>query len=214
MKKLGNRRSKWKVQRALGVELPGLGRPGALERRPFPPGQHGPDGRRRKRTNFALQLREKQKLLFHYVIREEQLRRFVRNAKTGQGSNWIGSLLSDLERRLDSLVFRAGYARSIPAARQLVRHGHVLVNGKRANIGSMLIPLGARIELTQKGSRMSSVLASLASPRLPMPAFLEYAGPREFMESAIILCSVPESNDVPFELNASLIAEYYASRGV
>lgn len=214
MNKLGNRRTKWKVQRALGVELPGLGRPGALDRRAYPPGEHGLGGRKKKPTNSGLQLREKQKLLFHYVIREEQLRRFARNAKKGKGSNWVGFLLSDLERRLDSLVFRLGYARSILAARQLVRHGHVLVEGKRANIGSMLIAVGSRIALSEKGRHMKCVLDALTNPRLPLPPFLEYDGSGDFEQSAGVLRSMPEAEHVPFALNAALIAEYYATRGV
>ena len=214
MKKLGERRTKWKVQRALGLELPGLGRPGALERRAYPPGQHGQNTRRKKPTEYGLQLREKQKLLFHYGIREEQLRRFVRKARSGKGTNWVGSLLGDLESRLDNLVFRLGYAKSIPGARQLVRHGHVLIDGKRTNIGSMLVGQGSRISLTEKGRRMISVATALDSPRLPLPKFLEYAGTGDQEKMEAILRFAPSAENVPFELNASLIAEYYASRGV
>src|ERR1700761_1603306 len=100
-----SKRLKWKIQRALGLELPGLGKPGALEKRNYPPGQHG-KLRRQKLTQFGAQLKEKQKLLFHYGIREEQLRRFVRQARSIQPSNWIEALAGLLERRLDNVVFR------------------------------------------------------------------------------------------------------------
>src|SRR5262245_45555932 len=111
-------RNKWKMQRALGLELPGLGRPGALEKRSFPPGQHGPTTKRRGPAGYALQLREKQKLLFHYLLREEQLQRFVRTAQSKKASNWMETLIGLLERRLDNIVFRLGFARSIAGARQ------------------------------------------------------------------------------------------------
>lgn len=136
-----SQRRKFKIQRSLGVELPGLGKPGALEKRNYPPGQHG-KSRRSKPSEYAVQLKEKQKLLFHYGIREEQLRRFVRKARSASPSNWIDSLIGLLERRLDNIVFRLGFARSIAAARQLVSHGHILVDGRRQTIGSMVLRVG------------------------------------------------------------------------
>src|SRR5690606_14047635 len=121
MWKLGDRK-RVKMQRSLVVELPGLGKPGALARRPYPPGQHGLG--RRKFSEFGLRLKEKQKLLFHYGLREEQLRRLVKRAKTGQASDWMSTLIGMLESRLDNVVFRLGFAPSMMAARQMVRHGH------------------------------------------------------------------------------------------
>jgi len=145
-------RKKWKIQRALGLELPGLGKPGALEKRNCPPGQHG-KARKPKISQFGAQLREKQKLLFHYGIREEQLRRFVRNAKSRQPKNWIEALIGLLERRLDNVVFRLGFARSMAAARQLVSHGHVLVDGRRETIGSMVLDPGAVVQLSERANQ-------------------------------------------------------------
>lgn len=216
MNKLGNRRTKWKVQRALGLELPGLGRPGALEKRAYAPGQHGPDARRRKISSYGLQLREKQKLLFNYVIREEQLRRFVRRARSGRDTTaWVESLIALLESRLDNLVFRAGWARSIPAARQLVTHGHILLDGKRASIGSMLVKVGSTLSLSEKGRKMASVQVALDSPRLVLAPFLEYAGEGHGDDKFTAkLISSPGLEYLPFELNSMLVAEYYASRGV
>jgi small subunit ribosomal protein S4 len=212
-------RLKWKTQRALGLELPGLGKPGALEKRNYPPGQHG-KARKPKLTQFGAQLREKQKLLFHYGIREEQLRRFVRQAKSIQPANWIEALLGLLESRLDNIVFRLGFARSMAAARQLVSHGHVLVNGRKATIGSMVLRPGALVQLSEKGNALESTIASRQAPRLTLPAFLQFkhsesgaeghAGVNERGE----VLFVPDSKFVPFEFNSSQVAEYYAKRGV
>ena len=165
-------RTKFKIQRALGLELPGLGKPGALATRAFPPGQHG-QARRSKLSEYGLQLREKQKVLFHYGLREEQLRRFVRDARRISPSNWINALVTLLERRLDNLVFRLGFARSIAAARQLVSHGHILVNGRPLTIGSAVVKLGAHITLTDYAAG-EMTFASRTSPRLPLPEFLEF----------------------------------------
>ncbi len=145
-------RKKWKIQRSLGIELPGLGKPGALVKRNYPPGQHG-RAQKRKITQFGAQLREKQKLLFHYGLREEQLRRFVRKARTLNRSNWMESLLGLLERRLDNIVFRLGFARSIAGARQLVSHGHILVNSRRQTIASMVLRPGEVVWLSSKRAR-------------------------------------------------------------
>jgi len=206
-----SQRKKWKIQRALGLELPGLGKPGALEKRNYPPGQHG-QRRKPKLTQFGAQLREKQKILFHYDIREEQLRHFVRRARSLGTANWIESLIGLLERRLDNIVFRLGYARSIPAARQLVNHGHVQVDGRRATIGSMILRPGALIQLSERASQLAATLSSRQSPRLPLPAFLQFEaeGPAERAS----LLYIPNSTHVPFEFNANQVAEYYAKRGV
>lgn len=208
MNKLGHHRTRFKVQRALGLELPGLGKAGALDKRNYLPGQHGKTIRR-KTTEFGQQMREKQKLLFHYCIREEQLRRFVRKAQKQQSSEWMNSLVSLLERRLDNLVFRLGFARSILAARQLVSHGHIHINGRRETIGSMVVPIGARIALSLAAREFATVQTSLAAPRLTLPTFLT-------LDDGQVgtLQSAPGVGDIPFAFTPSLVAEYYAKRGV
>lgn len=199
------------MQRALGLELPGLGKPGALTKRNYPPGQHG-QARKSKPTGFALQLREKQKLLFHYGLREEQLRRFVRNARGQQASNWVESLVGLLERRLDNIVFRMGFARSIAAARQLVSHGHVMVNGRLLTIGSAVLRVGDFVKLTDYSSRLDATIQSRLSPRLPLPSYLQFATPDSNDHG--VLLSEPSTEHIPFEFNPQQVAEYYASRGV
>jgi small subunit ribosomal protein S4 len=204
-------KTKFKIQRALGLELPGLGKPGALEKRNYPPGQHG-QSRRNKPSEYALQLREKQKVMFHYGLREEQLRRFVRQSIAASGgSNWIEQLLSLLERRLDNVVFRLGFARSMAAARQLVSHGHVLLNGRSVNIGSMVVRVGDFIRLTEYAAG-SMTDASRSNPRLMLPSYLQFAMPDNNTHGRVL--SMPGSVHVPFELNAKQVAEYYAQRGV
>ena len=129
--------ARYKIQRRLGTELPGLGKSGALERRPYPPGENG--NKRKKYSDFALRLEEKQKLRFHYGLKEEQLRRFIRDSKRGSGSNWVNKLVGRLETRIDNLVFRLGFAPSIRSARQLISHGHILVDDKKLTISSAVL---------------------------------------------------------------------------
>lgn len=205
-----NERKKFRIQRSLGIELPGLGKPGALEKRNYPPGQHGPL-QKHKLTQFGTQLREKQKLLFHYGLREEQLRRFVRKAKSLNSSNWIESLIGLLER-LDNIVFRLGFARSMAAARQLVSHGHILVNGRLQTISSMVLRIGARVHLTEYAKQMAAIQNALNNPRLDLPSYLQFDH-AETKEYGMVL-TLPGIGHVPFEFNAAQVAEYYAKRGV
>ena len=119
-----------KRMRALGIDLPGLSRK-SMWNRPYPPGVHGPkSARRRKMSDFKKQLLEKQKLRFNYGLNEGQFRRLYREAVHSKDPSG-DKLVELLERRLDNFVFRAGFAPTIPAARQLVCHGHFLVNGSR-----------------------------------------------------------------------------------
>jgi small subunit ribosomal protein S4 len=211
MNKLGSHRKKFKIQRALGLELPGLGKSGALDKRGYPPGQHGRT-MRRKPSAYGGQLREKQKLLFHYCIREEQLRRFVRDAQAQQASDWMSSLISLLERRLDNVVFRLSYARSILSARQLVSHGHVLVNGRRQTIGSMVLRVGDRVSLTPDADKFESTQGTRRSPRLDLPSYLMLDTADR--GDAGVVTSSPGREHVPFEFNPAMVAEYYAKRGL
>ncbi len=157
--------ARYRIQRRLGVELPGLGKAGALERRPYPPGQNG--NKRRKFSDYALRLEEKQKIRNHYVLREAQLRRFIRQAKTGSGANWTAKLIGLLETRIDNLVFRLGWAPSIRSARQLVGHGFVMIDGKKADIASIVVKPGQKITLSEKGVKNQIYLHAKQSPRLP-----------------------------------------------
>lgn len=200
--------ARYKIQRRLGTELPGLGKPGALERRPYPPGENG--NKRRKYSDYALRLEEKQKIRAHYGLREEQLRRFIRNAKTGAAHNWVNRLMGLLERRLDNVVFRLGFAPSIRAARQLVSHGHVLVNGKGVNVGSYVVPQGSKISLKEKAQMNQIVLQAQKAPRLEVPDYLRKES--ENGAEVGVIHAIPGTEHVPFQFDAGLFTEYYAAR--
>ena len=202
------RKARFKTQRRLGAELPGLGKRGALERRPYPPGESG--NKRKKYSDYALRLEEKQKLRCHYVLKERQLRRFIRNAKQGQSSHWVNKLISLLEKRLDNVIFRLGFAPSIPAARQLINHGHVLLEGKKTNISSLVVKENQEISLKESSLKNQIVLQGLQNPRLEMPDYLR----KEEKQGKIIgvLQAQPNIEHIPFAFNTGLFTEYYAAR--
>ena len=197
--------ARYKIQRRLGTELPGLGKPGALERRPYPPGENG--NKRRKYSDFALRLEEKQKIRLHYGLKEKQLRRFIRDSKRGKGTNWVAKLMGRLELRLDNVVFRLGFAPSMRSARQLVNHGHVTVNDKPVNIASMVLKQTDKVGLTDKALENQIYLRALQAPRLPeVPDYLRKEG------NGGIVQSIPSTEHVPFTFDAGLFTEYYAAR--
>lgn len=193
-----------RVMRALGTELPGLSRK-SLGERSHPPGQHGL--RQRRKSDFGLQLIEKQKLRYNYGLTESQLRRLFREAKrsrqpTGQ------RLLQLLESRLDNAVFRAGLAPTGIAARQLVRHRHVTLNGRSVNIPSIRIRPGDRIGLGERAGRIPMVVECLAEPALTRPEWLSW-------DEAARVATVtrePEADEVPFPVSVQDVVEYYAVR--
>jgi small subunit ribosomal protein S4 len=152
-----------KIERRLGVnlELKGerrLAGKSALDKRPYAPGQHGQ--RRAKISEYGLQLREKQKIKFYYGVLERQFRRFFKQAHR-QGGNVGENLIKLLERRLDNVVYRMGFATTRRFARQLVTHGHVLVNGKKVSIPSYLVKEGDRIEIKEKSKNNVQIQKAL-----------------------------------------------------
>ena len=154
-----------KVMRALGTELPGLSRK-SMENRSYPPGQHGQKNRRR--SDYAVRLAEKQKLRFNYGLSEKQIRRLFREAKSSKAPTG-DKLLELLERRLDNFVFRAGFAPTAVAARQLVRHRHVLLNGRSVNIPSIRINPGDKITLTVKPQAVTTWSEPQTKSKGPAP---------------------------------------------
>lgn len=205
MKAKASTTKKFRVQRRLNTDLPGLGKHGALDRRPYAPGQHG--NMRRKPSEYSLRLAEKQKLIAHYGLRERQLQRFVRDSHRA-GMNWISELSRRLELRLDNVVFRAQMATSVQAARQMVLHKHIFVNGRLCNIPSAVLKVGDEVQVKEASKEHSSLLQAQQTPRLDLPAFIE----KNQAEKAKII-SDPNTADVPFNYNERLIAEYYATRG-
>ncbi len=181
----------------------------AIDRRSYPPGQHGKDAqfRRGRGSDYALQLREKQKARRVYGILERQFRRYFREALRRPGLTG-SNLLSILETRLDNVVYRMGWADSRNHARQLVQHGHVSVNGRRTNIPSFLVRPGDLVSV-REGSRRRQYFKDL-------PAYMEDRPPApEWLSvDAIALqgtvVRAPERRDIDLPLNEQLIVEYYS----
>ena len=198
-------RSGFKIQRALGVELPGLGKAGALERRPYGPGVHG--NKRKKVSDYAVRLKEKQKLVFHYGLREKQLVTYVKQSKRVKERAWMETLVINLERRLNNVVFRLNWAPSMSAASQMVSHGQILVNGKKVDRASFVVQKGDVVSLSEKGYKNQLYLRGLESPRLPaVPACFKVEG-KDKQKATLVEHPLP--TDIPFEFEPQLVTEYY-----
>ncbi len=192
-----------KIVRRFQAPLPGLTQKNG-ERRPYPPGQHGP-GRRSKLSDYRIRLEEKQKLRFNYGLTERQLRKYYKHATKTKGDT--GALLLQLlEQRLDNVVFRAGFAPTIPAARQLINHGHLLVDGKKVNIASYAVHTGQLIKLRDKSQKIPVVLTTLAARPLEMPSYLTVDNDA----FSATMTELPGRDDVPVEVQEQLIIEYYS----
>ncbi|MCF4970422.1 MULTISPECIES: 30S ribosomal protein S4 [Nostocales] len=190
-----------RIVRRLG-ELPGLTRKSA--RRAYPPGQHGQN--RKKRSEYAVRLEEKQKLRCNYGLTEKQLLRYVRKARRVTGSTGQ-VLLQLLEMRLDNTVFRLGMAPTIPAARQLVSHGHVTINGRVVNIPSYQIRPGEVIAVRDRAQSRKLVETNLQYPGLAnLPNHLEFD--KNKLEAKVN--SVIEREWVALQVNELLVVEYYS----
>ena len=189
--------------RALGVHLPGLSGK-TLERRAHPPGQHGAE-RRGKKSDYALQLTEKQKVRHNYGVTEKQMRRLMKESlasKIGTGDK----LIELLERRLDNVVFRAGFARTIPAARQLVNHRHLKVNGRSVDIASYRLRKGDVIEFRAKSGKLDCVTESLEMMGPYRPEWLTV----DAKKRQVIVNELPDGNAASFPVTVQLVVEYYS----
>jgi small subunit ribosomal protein S4 len=192
--------------RALGILLPGLSAK-SIERRPYPPGQHGQRRAMRRASPFKRQLQEKQKLRLNYGVTERQLRNLMRVARKGKGRT-DHVLMELLERRLDNIVFRAGLARTIPAARQLVRHGHILVDGKPVDIPSYRVANGQQLSVHERSRKIMAVMSSWENPALQRPPWLEV----DVANMTARLSTAPGLENLPFEVFPHLVVEFYAKR--
>jgi small subunit ribosomal protein S4 len=190
-----------RIVRRLG-DLPGLTRKSA--RRAYPPGQHGQA--RKKRSEYAIRLEEKQKLRFNYGLTEKQMLRYVRRARRVTGSTGQ-VLLQLLEMRLDNTVFRLGMAPTIPAARQLVSHGHVTVNGRVVNIPSYQCRPGEAIGVANREQSRKLVETNLQYPGLAnLPTHLEFD--KNKLEGRVN--SLVEREWIALQVNELLVVEYYS----
>jgi small subunit ribosomal protein S4 len=195
-----------KVMRALGVDLPGLSRK-SIEQRPTPPGQHGAKAVRRKKSDFGIKLMEKQKLRFNYGLSERQLRRLMVDARRGKAPTGE-TLLQLLERRLDNVVFRAGFAPTIAAARQLVSHRHLQLNGKVVSIPSIRLRVGDEISLKPASAQIPIVNETLKDMPLIRPEWLNW----DETQRVARIAHLPAAEDVPFPVDVQQVVEYYANR--
>lgn len=193
-----------KVMRALGTTLPGLSRK-SIDARPNPPGQHG--AKNRRRSDYAIRLIEKQKLRFNYGLTEKQIRKLFREAKNSKAPTGE-KLLELLERRLDNFVFRAGFAPSGIAARQLVNHRHVLLNGRSVNIASIRVKPGDVITLTEKGRKIPATVECLETPELERPEWISF----DSTALSATVTRTPNADEVPFPIDVQHVVEYYAVR--
>ena len=198
--------SKYKLDRRVGESI--WGRPKSpVNKRSYGPGQHG-QRRAKKLSDFGTQLRAKQKLKGYYGnITERQFRRYYQEASRrpgDTGENMIGLL----ERRLDAVVYRAKFVPTPFAARQLVSHGHVKVNGRRVTIASYQVKEGDAIELTPKAREMALVLEAAKSPERDTPDYLQ----ADHSKMTAKFVRTPKLADVPYasQMQPHLIVEFYS----
>jgi small subunit ribosomal protein S4 len=173
-----------------------------LARKPHPPGSHGKKMRRR-RSDYGTQLNEKQKLKSIYDLSERQFRRYyqmARKAKAGTGEK----LLQTLESRLDNLVFRAGFVPTRSAARQLVTHGHVLVDQKKLSLPSYLVKPGQVISLSPKAQKLPLVTETLQNKDIVIPKWLK----RQAVAAKLL--KLPERDQIDINIQEQLIVEFYS----
>lgn len=191
---------KVKLSRRVGVAIADIPKHTA-KRQLTPPGVHGYRGRRLR--DYGLRLNEKQKLRFHYSVMEKQFRGYVDEAKRRKG-NTGDLLLQLLEQRLDNVIRRSGFVRTIWAARQMVSHGHVLVNGRKVDRPSFQVSPGDSITLKKRihglaRDNMESLVGHIT------PEWID-VNPSEL---AVKVVSLPTRDEVPFDVNTNLIVEFY-----
>lgn len=191
----------WKKSRRLGISLTGTGK--ELDRRPYAPGQHGPN-QRKKISEYGLQMQEKQKLRFMYGLNERQFRNLFEKAGRMKGVHGENFMIL-LESRLDNLVYRLGFARTRRQARQLVNHGHVTVDGKRVDIPSYLVQPGQTIGLREKSQNLDIVKEALEVNSF-VPEYLTFDADKK--EGTYT--RYPERSELPAEINESFIVEFYS----
>ena len=174
-----------------------------FDRRPYPPGQHG-RGRIRE-SQYQIQLREKQKLRFMYGVLEKQFRRYYKNAAKASGITGT-NLLVILETRLDNVVYRSGLASTRPQARQLVNHGHFLVNGKKVDIPSYSVRPGDVVTVKEHSKEILPIQHSIDTVGRSVPAWMNVETP----DRQIAIDTLPARDQIDTEIKEQLIVELYS----
>jgi small subunit ribosomal protein S4 len=195
-----------KICRALGTVLPGLTTISTLDR-PFPPGEHG-TRRRSKVSDYKIRLVEKQKMRFHYGILEKQFKRYVSQAVRNRGPTGE-ILLSMLESRLDNVIWRIGLAPTIPAARQMVVHGHITIDGKRVDRPSFQVKVGTEIAICAKSKEKPFILERLEQSTTRLrPSYMEF----DPAKAAGRLVAPPDPSEIPLDVDTQAVVEYYSQQ--
>ncbi|MDW8464887.1 MAG: 30S ribosomal protein S4 [Chloroherpetonaceae bacterium] len=193
-----------KVSRRLGVAIVPKDEK-YLDRRPYPPGQHG-QNKKGKISEYAVQLREKQKMKYIYGVLERQFRLYFEKASRMKGVTG-DNLVKMLESRLDNVVYRAGFAPTRPAARQLVTHCHLLVNGKKVNIPSYQLRPGDVIEFRPKSKNLEVVRNSLnKKPDSQIPQWIQV----DKANLKAVFLNAPERSEVQEPFNEQLVVKLYS----
>ncbi|MBI1275926.1 30S ribosomal protein S4 [bacterium] len=197
--------SKYKVSRRYGVSLWGRAKD-PVNKRDYGPGQHGPL-RRRKTSDYGLQLKEKQKMKHYYGnISERQFRNIYKEAMNLKGDN-IENLIGLLESRLDVVVYRMNLVPTVFSARQFVNHGHIRVNGKKVNIPSYRVQDGDVVELKDKSREIAMVISTQQNPERSVPEYITLDGPFKGTYTRR-----PKLAEVPYPvvMEPNLVIEYYS----
>ncbi len=199
--------SKHKVDRRLRVNL--WGRPKSpFNSRGYPPGQHGQSASKKKPSNYGIQLQAKQKLKSYYGnMNERQFRNVYRKAIQKKG-NTTENLVGFLERRLDTVVYRAKFATTVFSARQLINHGHIKVNGKKVNIPSYLVKAEDTIEIKDKSKDIVAIVGALVSKEREVPDYIQM----DEKNKKATLIRIPKFSEVPYPviMEPNLVIEYYS----
>lgn len=193
---------KVKLSRKIGINM--TQKAGKIaSKKPYPPGQHGPSKRRAKQSDYGKQLLEKQRLRLQYNISEKQLRNYYKKAVATPGNT--GEILMQLlETRLDNIVSRAGFARSIYAARQYVSHGHVEVNGRKVDVSSYQLKVNDVVGIKGKSQKLDCFQEAIRSAATPN--YLELSK----TDFTVKLVHIPERSEIPTECEIPLVVEYYS----
>ncbi|WP_198434128.1 30S ribosomal protein S4 [Aerococcus urinae] len=192
----------WKKSRRYGISLSGTGK--ELARRPYAPGQHGPNQRRKSLSEYGLQLQEKQKLRFIYGLTEKQFHNLYNRAEKVKEGTVGTNFMTLLEQRLDNMVYRLGLASTRRQARQLVSHGHITVDGNRVDIPSYIVEVGQVMGVREKSKDLQVIKDSVEGLYGHVP-YVEFDADK--LEGS--LSRLPERDEMNQEIDESLVVEYY-----
>ena len=199
--------SKHKVDRRLRVNL--WGRPKSpFNTRNYPPGQHGSKAKKGRLSDFGTQLVAKQKMKFYYGnMNERQFRNVYRKARQKKG-NTSENLVGFLERRLDTVAYRAKFATTVFSARQLINHGHIKVNGRKVNIPSFLVKTEDTIEIRDKSKDIVTIVGAILSKEREVPDYIQM----DEKNKKATLTRIPKFSEVPYPviMEPNLVIEYYS----